>query len=110
MGKVSASETREGTRGQGDTGTRGEAKIRNIIKRGDKVSASETREGTRGQGTRANAREGTGGQVGMVTRGTPLRGQGARVKLARGHVGTWASWQGVVLAPFSWAIDVFSAG
>ena len=42
MGKVSASETREGTSGQGDKVTRGN-KLRGHVGKG---SASETREGT----------------------------------------------------------------
>ncbi len=45
--------------------------------------------------------EGTRGQVGMVTRGNKLRGQVGKVTRGQGER---------QLGPFSWAIDVFSAG
>ena len=76
---------REGTRGHGDTGTRGEAKMHGR----DAVAPLP------------DLIEGTRGQVGMVTRGNKLRGQVGKVTRGQGER---------QLGPFSWAIDVFSAG
>jgi hypothetical protein len=68
----------EGTRGQGDTGTRDACKCT----RGDELARGHVGKGEiQIEGTRGHGDTGT---------------RGARVKLARGRVGTWARWQGEV--------------